>query len=139
MGICTYLYSILAFPRVLVPFRDWQKPANTMTAAQSKNDAWTKLHSDPLFAIRQQEINARRKITSNPVKMEAIREQIKALGYARYTTLCSCHTMPSSSLDLNFSSPVSIFFCLSLLQPTREFKEREKTPEKGSKENEKGG
>ena len=64
-----------------------------MTAAQSKNDAWTKLHSDPLFAIRQQEINARRKITSNPVKMEAIRAQIKALGYACYVAQCLYHSL----------------------------------------------
>lgn len=40
----------------------------------SANDSWRKLHSDPLFAIRQREQEAIAKIKSNPVKMAQIKK-----------------------------------------------------------------
>ncbi|CAK0779174.1 hypothetical protein CVIRNUC_004711 [Coccomyxa viridis] len=45
--------------------------------AASANEVWSRLHSDPLFAIKQQEIAARRTIASNPVQMDAIRKQVE--------------------------------------------------------------
>ncbi|KAK9819174.1 hypothetical protein WJX81_003487 [Elliptochloris bilobata] len=42
----------------------------------SANELWSRLHSDPLFAIRQQEIAARRSVAKNPVKMDAIKREV---------------------------------------------------------------
>jgi hypothetical protein len=42
----------------------------------SKNDAWRKLHSDPLLAIRQQEQAALAKIKQNPVQMMMLKQQV---------------------------------------------------------------
>eukprot|EP00850_Spirogloea_muscicola_P020552 SM000219S06697 [mRNA] locus=s219:192055:194230:- [translate_table: standard] len=44
----------------------------------SANDAWRKLHSDPLLLIRQQEQAALAHIRSNPIKMDAIKKQVEA-------------------------------------------------------------
>ncbi|GAU44629.1 hypothetical protein TSUD_379080 [Trifolium subterraneum] len=44
---------------------------------QSANDAWRKLHSDPLLMIRQREQEALAKIKNNPVKMAMIRKSIE--------------------------------------------------------------
>lgn len=43
----------------------------------SANEVWRKLHSDPLFLIRQQEQEARAKIRSNPVKMQMIQKEVE--------------------------------------------------------------
>ncbi|EFJ28237.1 hypothetical protein SELMODRAFT_411594 [Selaginella moellendorffii] len=43
----------------------------------SANDKWRKTRSDPLLLIRQQELAARERIKSNPLKMEALRKEIK--------------------------------------------------------------
>jgi hypothetical protein len=43
---------------------------------QSANDAWRKLHSDPLLMIRQREQEALAKIKNNPVKMAMIRKSV---------------------------------------------------------------
>lgn len=40
------------------------------------NEVWQRLHSDPLFAIKQQEQAARKAIVANPVKMQAIKSQV---------------------------------------------------------------
>ncbi|GAB2276323.1 hypothetical protein Dimus_011055 [Dionaea muscipula] len=45
---------------------------------QSANDAWRKLHSDPLLMIRQREQEALAKIKNNPVKMAMIRKSVEA-------------------------------------------------------------
>ena len=45
----------------------------------SANEMWQRLHSDPLFAIKQQELSARRSIVANPVKMQQIKQQVKEL------------------------------------------------------------
>ncbi|VVB03326.1 unnamed protein product [Arabis nemorensis] len=42
--------------------------------AQSANDSWRKLHSDPLLLIRQREQEALARIKNNPVKMALIRK-----------------------------------------------------------------
>ncbi|KAK9846165.1 hypothetical protein WJX84_002742 [Apatococcus fuscideae] len=43
----------------------------------SANETWARLHSDPLFAIKQQEIAARKRIMANPVQMDAIKDKVK--------------------------------------------------------------
>ncbi|KAK9825013.1 hypothetical protein WJX74_000705 [Apatococcus lobatus] len=43
----------------------------------SANETWARLHSDPLFAIKQQEIAARKRIIQNPVQMDVIKERVK--------------------------------------------------------------
>ncbi|WCJ30560.1 CBF1-interacting co-repressor CIR N-terminal Pre-mRNA splicing factor [Euphorbia peplus] len=45
---------------------------------QSANDAWRKLHSDPLLLIRQREQEALARIKNNPVQMERIRKSAEA-------------------------------------------------------------
>ncbi|KAJ7946492.1 pre-mRNA-splicing factor CWC25-like [Quillaja saponaria] len=43
---------------------------------QSANDAWRKLHSDPLLMIRQREQEALARIKNNPVQMAQIRKSV---------------------------------------------------------------
>lgn len=45
---------------------------------QSANDAWRKLHSDPLLLIRQREQEALARVKNNPVQMAMIRESVQA-------------------------------------------------------------
>jgi len=49
----------------------------------SANEMWQRLHADPLFAIKKQEVTARRTILSNPVQMQAIQKQVKQLRGGR--------------------------------------------------------
>lgn len=44
---------------------------------QSANDAWRKLHSDPLLLIRQREQEALARIKNNPVQMANIRKSVQ--------------------------------------------------------------
>uniref|UniRef100_A0A803M0G1 CBF1-interacting co-repressor CIR N-terminal domain-containing protein n=1 Tax=Chenopodium quinoa TaxID=63459 RepID=A0A803M0G1_CHEQI len=44
---------------------------------QSANDAWRKLHTDPLLMIRQREQEALARIKNNPVKMAMIRKSVE--------------------------------------------------------------
>ncbi|KAK4588756.1 hypothetical protein RGQ29_019670 [Quercus rubra] len=44
---------------------------------QSANDAWRKLHSDPLLMIRQREQEALARIKNNPVQMAMIRKSVE--------------------------------------------------------------
>lgn len=46
--------------------------------AQSANDSWRKLHSDPLLLIRQREQEALARIKNNPVKMALIRKSVSS-------------------------------------------------------------
>ncbi|XP_061354219.1 uncharacterized protein LOC133298857 isoform X2 [Gastrolobium bilobum] len=48
---------------------------------QSANDAWRKLHSDPLLMIRQREQEALAKIKNNPVKMAMIRKSVEGMEH----------------------------------------------------------
>uniref|UniRef100_A0A1J3CP46 Pre-mRNA-splicing factor cwf25 n=1 Tax=Noccaea caerulescens TaxID=107243 RepID=A0A1J3CP46_NOCCA len=48
--------------------------------AQSANDSWRKLHSDPLLLIRQREQEALARIKNNPVKMALIRKSVEEKG-----------------------------------------------------------
>lgn len=43
------------------------------------NETWARLHSDPLFAIRQQEQSARKQVVANPAQMQAIKKQVQTL------------------------------------------------------------
>ncbi|KAK1412381.1 hypothetical protein QVD17_33586 [Tagetes erecta] len=45
---------------------------------QSANDAWRKLHSDPLLMIRQREQEALARVKNNPVQMAMIRKSVEA-------------------------------------------------------------
>lgn len=50
----------------------------------SANETWARLHNDPLFAIKQQELAARKNVVSNPAKMMQLRQQVAAaLGSAK--------------------------------------------------------
>lgn len=44
---------------------------------QSANDAWRKLHSDPLLLIRQREQEALARIKNNPIQMAMIRKSVE--------------------------------------------------------------
>ncbi|URE36973.1 Pre-mRNA splicing factor [Musa troglodytarum] len=44
---------------------------------QSANDAWRKLHSDPLLLIRQREQEALARIKNNPIKMAMIKKSVE--------------------------------------------------------------
>ena len=46
---------------------------------QSANDAWRKLHSDPLLMIKQREQEALSRIKNTPVQMAMIRKQVSFL------------------------------------------------------------
>lgn len=50
----------------------------------SANDAWRKLHSDPLLLIRQREQEALARIKNNPVKMAMIKKSV---------SFCHCFTI----------------------------------------------
>ncbi|BAF24068.1 pre-mRNA-splicing factor CWC25 homolog [Oryza sativa Japonica Group] len=45
---------------------------------QSANDAWRKLHTDPLLLIRQREQDAIARIKNNPIKMAEIKKSVEA-------------------------------------------------------------
>lgn len=45
----------------------------------SANDAWRKLHSDPLLMIRQREQEALARIKNNPIKMAMIKNSVSFL------------------------------------------------------------
>eukprot|EP00884_Botryococcus_braunii_P018768 jgi/Botrbrau1/5575/Bobra.97_2s0006.1 len=49
----------------------------------SANEVWSRLHADPLFAMRQQEASQRKAILSNPVQMDNIKKQIAAVKAAK--------------------------------------------------------
>ncbi|KAH6787825.1 hypothetical protein C2S52_007377 [Perilla frutescens var. hirtella] len=61
-----------------------EKPESAVLGAlfeekpQSANDAWRKLHSDPLLLIRQREQEALARIKNNPVQMAMIRKSVEA-------------------------------------------------------------
>ncbi|XAR65776.1 hypothetical protein NMG60_11010019 [Bertholletia excelsa] len=46
---------------------------------QSANDAWRKLHSDPLLLIRQREQEALARVKNNPIQMAMIRKSVSIL------------------------------------------------------------
>jgi hypothetical protein len=45
----------------------------------SSNDAWRKLHSDPLLLIRQREQEALARVKNNPIQMAMIRKSVSFL------------------------------------------------------------
>ncbi|BBN13042.1 hypothetical protein MPTK1_6g00340 [Marchantia polymorpha subsp. ruderalis] len=47
------------------------------TNVVSANDKWRKIHSDPLYLIKQQELAALERIRKNPVKMEMLANQVR--------------------------------------------------------------
>ncbi len=52
---------------------------DSVTAA---NETWARLHADPLFAMKQQELAARKRIIKNPVLMAAVRQEV-CLDFAK--------------------------------------------------------
>lgn len=46
------------------------------------NETWARLHSDPLFAIRQQEQSARKQVVANPLQMMRIKQQVSWVSFA---------------------------------------------------------
>ncbi|KAA8537249.1 hypothetical protein F0562_027064 [Nyssa sinensis] len=53
---------------------------------QSANDAWRKLHSDPLLLIRQREQEALARVKNNPIQMAMIRKSVQANKYDEKTS-----------------------------------------------------
>lgn len=49
-----------------------------LNKVSSKNDVFTRLHEDPLLVMKQNEIDARKQVLNNPVKMARIQHQIAA-------------------------------------------------------------
>lgn len=49
----------------------------------SANEMWQRLHTDPLFAIKQQEIAARKSIVTNPVQMDMIKKKVRDIKRSR--------------------------------------------------------
>ena len=49
------------------------------TYATPENEAFLKMMEDPLVQIKQKELEARRQVLDNPLKMKQIREEIEAL------------------------------------------------------------
>ncbi len=43
----------------------------------NNNEIWQRLHGDPLMMMKQQEMQARRSIVSNPIKMDAVRRRVE--------------------------------------------------------------
>ena len=41
------------------------------------NETWARLHADPLFAMKQQELAARKRVIKNPVLMAAVRQEAR--------------------------------------------------------------
>ncbi|BFG15434.1 hypothetical protein CerSpe_017080 [Prunus speciosa] len=82
---------------------------------QSANDAWRKLHSDPLLMIRQREQEALSRIKNNPVQMAMIRKSVEAKKLAeklhdkkehqkkKHHTVASKHSKHSSSIQASDS------------------------------------
>ncbi|PQQ02359.1 hypothetical protein Pyn_34918 [Prunus yedoensis var. nudiflora] len=82
---------------------------------QSANDAWRKLHSDPLLMIRQREQEALSRIKNNPVQMAMIRKSVEAKKPAeklhdkkehqkkKHHTGASKHSKHSSSIQASDS------------------------------------
>lgn len=57
---------------------------------QSANDAWRKLHSDPLLLIRQREQEALARVKNNPVQMEMIRKSVSKCSFLFLLFCCCC-------------------------------------------------
>ena len=43
----------------------------------SANEAFTRLHEDPMLIIKQQQLAARKRVVENPIKMQRIREEVR--------------------------------------------------------------
>ncbi|XP_011628212.1 pre-mRNA-splicing factor CWC25 homolog isoform X2 [Amborella trichopoda] len=75
-------FKALEAPKIETPSESSSKQQESVPGAlfvdkpHSANDAWRKLHSDPLLMIRQREQEALAKIKNNPVKMETIRKSL---------------------------------------------------------------
>ncbi len=52
--------------------------AYSENTAQSRNEVWSRMQNDPLLAIKRQQQNALKKIRSNPVHMQSIRQEVRA-------------------------------------------------------------
>ncbi|THG01353.1 hypothetical protein TEA_010244 [Camellia sinensis var. sinensis] len=53
---------------------------------QSANDAWRKLHSDPLLLIRQREQEALARVKNNPIQMAMIRKSVETKKHKEKTS-----------------------------------------------------
>lgn len=58
-------------------------PPPEKSAAAEKNEAWARLHNDPLLAMRQAEQSAIQHVRNNPARMQALRDEVRAMKDAR--------------------------------------------------------
>jgi hypothetical protein len=75
---------------------------------QSANDAWRKLHSDPLLMIRQREQEALAKIKNNPVKMAMIRKSVSLFFVHNCVFLFGYYCISVRSFTLVLNSILNI-------------------------------
>ena len=64
------------------------------------NEMWQRLHSDPLFIIKQKELALREKLVSNPRKLQAIKERMQQKSRSIYEE----NKMDGDSLDRTIKS-----------------------------------
>lgn len=71
---------------------------------QSANDAWRKLHSDPLLLIRQREQEALARIKNNPIRMAMIQKSVESEKQQQEVKRESKKRRNKHQHDLNISS-----------------------------------
>lgn len=74
---------------------------------QSANDAWRKLHSDPLLLIKQREQEALARVKNNPVQMAMIRKSVEAKKHKDKTSDEQKHHRKKSRHEKHTSSSSS--------------------------------
>jgi hypothetical protein len=55
-----------------------EQPGALWSVKPSANDAFTRMHEDPMMKIRQQELRARESVIKNPLKMNKVKKEIEA-------------------------------------------------------------
>lgn len=71
---------------------------------QSANDAWRKLHTDPLLMIKQREQEALARVKNNPVQMAMIRKSVEAKKHKEKTSPEEKHHRKKSKHEKHTSS-----------------------------------
>ena len=98
---------------------------------QSANDAWRKLHSDPLLLIRQREQDAIARIKNNPIKMAEIKKSVSSIFLSvnvELWLLCSLqittYWIVSKHFHLNTPSDTILLLCRWKLRKSKRKKRK---------------
>jgi hypothetical protein len=65
------------------PRPEWRPTLCKESTANQSNEVFTKVHEDPLFLIKQEEMRRRQDILSNPLKMSKLRKELEELRAGR--------------------------------------------------------